>query len=123
MHPHPSRRENVSSGRRSESVSPIGGPTMLHSALLTSLDRLLRSRSKRRPQPAASSRSRTGTRPTLELLEDRLALSGYTFANIDVPNSDGTGVHGINDHGQLVGDYGNANGEHGFLLSGGQYKK
>jgi probable HAF family extracellular repeat protein len=102
---------------------------MLHSPLLSYLNRLSPSRGKRRPQRAGPThRGSTVTRISLEPLEDRLALSGYTFTDITEPNavpSPGvvsTSVTGINSRGQIVGDYYDANGNvHGFLLSAGQY--
>jgi probable HAF family extracellular repeat protein len=95
---------------------------MFLSVLLAYLNRLSPSRNKHRPRPAASTRRRSAaTRPTLEVLEDRVALSGYTFTNIDVPNARFTEADGINARGQIVGNYGDASGQHGFLLSGGQY--
>ena len=45
----------------------------------------------------------------------RAASDGFTV--IDVPGSVGTEARGINDPGQIVGDYQDANGLHGFLLS------
>jgi hypothetical protein len=42
------------------------------------------------------------TRLNLELLEDRLALSGYTFSTIDVPNARSTEADAINARGQIV---------------------
>jgi hypothetical protein len=60
---------------------------MLLSVLLAYLNRLSPSRRKRRPRRAGPTRrGPTGTRLTLEVLEDRLALSGYTFTTIDDPN-------------------------------------
>ena len=52
-----------------------------------------------------------------------LALTGraqadYTFTQIDVPGSDGTLAFGINDSGQIVGYYQDADGYfHGFLAT------
>jgi probable HAF family extracellular repeat protein len=61
----------------------------------------------------------------LESLEGRTLLSvgGYNFQTIDDPlGVNGTGAEGINDRGQIVGVYFDANNvQHGFLLSGGQY--
>src|SRR5262245_54625266 len=100
---------------------------MLYSTLLTYLNRLSPSRGKRCPRRAGPTRrSRPATRPTLEVLEDRLALSnaGYTFPPIDDPNAVNGRTYpvGINDRGQIVGGYVDANGVgHAFLLSGGQY--
>jgi hypothetical protein len=95
---------------------------MLLSVLLAYLNRLPESLGKRRPRRAGPTRpSRAGTRPTLEVLEDRLALSGYTFTTIDgppnaIPGSAST--NGINDPGQIVGTYSDANGvAHAYLLS------
>jgi len=47
----------------------------------------------------------------------------YNYATLDNPSAIGasTTVTGINDTGQIVGNYSNAGGLHGFLLSGGTY--
>ncbi|HZQ21762.1 MAG TPA: hypothetical protein VFA89_03095 [Terriglobales bacterium] len=44
-----------------------------------------------------------------------------TFTSIDVPNSNSTAALGINNHGDIVGDYAVAGKGSGFLLSGGQF--
>src|SRR5262245_8169433 len=57
----------------------------------------------------------------LESLEDRTVPS-YTFTTIEPPGSIFTEAIGINDSGEIVGDYRLAdNLTHGFLLSGGTY--
>ena len=45
----------------------------------------------------------------------------YTFATIDVPGANFTRAHGINDSGQIVGEYQDTAtfATHGYLLSGG----
>jgi probable HAF family extracellular repeat protein len=43
-----------------------------------------------------------------------------TLTTIDVPNEFNTDLHGINDHGDIVGSYGST-GLHGFLLSKGTF--
>ena len=45
----------------------------------------------------------------------------FTFTNIDVPGAYSTYALGINNLGQIVGNYDNASGEHGFLYSGGVF--
>jgi len=71
-------------------------------------------------------------RPTLEALETRAVPSvSYTFHTIDDPNAGTTGSPlevqgtfsvGINDRGEISGNYGDANYlTHGFLLSHGHY--
>src|SRR5437773_583698 len=45
----------------------------------------------------------------------------YTFTQIDVPGADFTRAFGINDVGQIVGDFGNATGTHGFLDTAGTF--
>jgi probable HAF family extracellular repeat protein len=47
------------------------------------------------------------------------SAGGYT--TLDVPGSTATEALGINDAGQIVGDYLAGGGQHGFLLSGGSY--
>ena len=45
----------------------------------------------------------------------------HKFTSIDYPGSTWTYAHGINDAGDTVGEYGDAqNLSHGFLLSGGK---
>src|SRR5438477_7728797 len=47
----------------------------------------------------------------------------YRFTTLDVPGSSfpsGT-MNGLNDSGQIVGSYLDANGTHGFLLENGNY--
>lgn len=43
------------------------------------------------------------------------------FVSFDPPGSSATFPGGINDAGQIVGNFTDANGSHGFLLSGGVY--
>jgi len=45
----------------------------------------------------------------------------YTFTTLDVPGASFTYAFGINDAGQIVGDYYDGSRYHGFLLSEGQY--
>jgi len=46
----------------------------------------------------------------------------YTYTTIDVPFASGSShAFGINDFGQIVGEYGGAGGSHGYLYSGGTY--
>src|SRR5215831_3437398 len=48
----------------------------------------------------------------------------YTYTTFDDPlntSGDGTLASGINDTGEIVGTYADANGVHGFLLSSGSY--
>jgi uncharacterized membrane protein len=70
--------------------------------------------------------------PLPEALETRTALSaGYVFSTIDDPSAGKTGsslgvqgtfVLGINDHGQITGNYGDSSDEtHGFRLNHGKY--
>jgi hypothetical protein len=47
-------------------------------------------------------------------------MTVYTFSTFDDPLGITTRAFGINDMGQIVGDYQNASA-HGFLLSGGVY--
>ena len=48
-------------------------------------------------------------------------LSGGAFTSIDVPGATQTLATGINDAGQIVGQYNDATGTHGFLLNGGVF--
>jgi uncharacterized membrane protein len=49
-------------------------------------------------------------------------LSGGSFTTIDVPGATLTAVFGLNDLGDVVGSYIDADrARHGFLLSGGNY--
>jgi hypothetical protein len=52
-------------------------------------------------------------------------VTGYTFTEINVPGSQpgSTGFFGIgiNDKGQIVGDYVDSAGQHGFFYTNGQY--
>jgi probable HAF family extracellular repeat protein len=47
----------------------------------------------------------------------------YNYTTLDDPSSVGftTTAGGINSAGQIVGNYGNASGTHGFLYSSGAY--
>jgi probable HAF family extracellular repeat protein len=45
----------------------------------------------------------------------------YTFTSIDVPDAQQTMAFGINDHGQIVGTWGDAVRVHGFLLDHGTF--
>src|SRR5438128_12037669 len=47
-----------------------------------------------------------------------MAQPNYAYAPLDVPGSFDTEAFGINNAGQVVGQYGNV---HGFVLSGGAY--
>ncbi len=46
---------------------------------------------------------------------------GGVYSTLDVPGSTATFASGINDAGQIVGDYYNSAGLHGFLYSNGVY--
>ena len=47
-------------------------------------------------------------------------MSVYTYTTLDDPLATGsTFAYGINSAGQVVGEYHNASGDHGFLYSGG----
>jgi uncharacterized membrane protein len=45
----------------------------------------------------------------------------YTFTTIDAPGSTGTTAQGINDAGQIVGNFQDATGGHGYLLDGATF--
>ncbi len=46
----------------------------------------------------------------------------YTYTTLNDPlATGGTNAYGINDLGQIVGEYGGDGGFHGFLYSGGTY--
>src|SRR5947209_7318278 len=47
------------------------------------------------------------------------AQPSYVYTKLDVPGSDYTRAHGINDSGQIVGAYVEADVTHGFLLDNG----
>ena len=49
------------------------------------------------------------------------AAPTFSFTTIDVPALTGTEASGINDTGQIAGNYGNASGGHGFLKDGSTY--
>jgi probable HAF family extracellular repeat protein len=50
------------------------------------------------------------------------ANKGGTFSNVDFPGATGTQAIGVNNAGQIVGEYFDAaNGEHGFVSSGGTF--
>ena len=44
-------------------------------------------------------------------------ISGSGFTTIDVPGAVATAAIGINAQGDIVGEYSDAGGTHGFLLS------
>jgi hypothetical protein len=46
---------------------------------------------------------------------------GGTFSNVDFPGASATQVIGVNDAGQMVGDYFDGTGEHGFVSDGGNF--
>jgi len=50
-------------------------------------------------------------------------LSGGNFITIDDSLATATAPFGINDAGQVVGFYFDGAGAHGFLLSGGRFKR
>jgi uncharacterized membrane protein len=47
--------------------------------------------------------------------------SPFAFATIDFPGSTSTAAFGLNNSGQVVGDYGPGGAIQGFLLSGGTF--
>src|SRR5581483_2286014 len=51
------------------------------------------------------------------------AQTHYVFSKIDAPfpGTVQTLAYGINAHGDIVGNFVDANGDHGFLLKGGEY--
>jgi probable HAF family extracellular repeat protein len=53
-------------------------------------------------------------------IEHGYLLSGGTYTTIDVPGSSFTAAYGINNAGQIVGQF-NTDRAHGYLLSGGTY--
>jgi probable HAF family extracellular repeat protein len=55
------------------------------------------------------------------LVTHALAATTYTYSDITVPGSISTSPRGINNNGDVVGDYQNSSGVFGFLLSGGVY--
>lgn len=60
--------------------------------------------------------------PVFALVVSSNALAvTYTFTTLDVPGATATRVWGINDAGQIVGDFSNATGTHGFLDTGGVF--
>src|SRR5262245_48262154 len=71
------------------------------------------------------SRKRRGSAariPQLDTLEERRLLSTYSFTRLDVPGATFTEGYGINNSGQIVGDYSDASGHwHGFLKDSGGY--
>src|SRR5882724_7101728 len=61
---------------------------------------------------------------SLSLLLSTVATTyaaSYTFTPIDVPGAQNTVARGINDGGQIVGQFDNATGTHGFLKDGDTY--
>jgi hypothetical protein len=68
-------------------------------------------------------RRRGRRRPCLESLEERSLLS-YLFTSIDVPDvpdANYTAAAGVNDGGQIVGNYYSGGHYHGFLMDGGSF--
>ncbi|WP_089717776.1 discoidin domain-containing protein [Candidatus Entotheonella palauensis] len=60
-----------------------------------------------------------GLTPTNELRTHGFLLQGTVFTPIDVPDSTTTSISDINNAGQIVGAFGDANGDiHGFVLEG-----
>lgn len=60
---------------------------------------------------------------TITGADDAFVYVRGKFVNISPPGATSTQAHGINDKGQIVGTYiDSANIQHGFLLSGGQYR-
>ena len=60
---------------------------------------------------------------TLEGMNHGFLLNGGQFTTIDYPNATYTAAMGINDNGQIVGQYtDHAGTSHGYLLSGGQFQ-
>ena len=51
----------------------------------------------------------------------QVKAAGYTLTTLNVPGASSTIASGINNSGQIVGQYSNTGGTHGFLLSGGVY--
>ena len=49
------------------------------------------------------------------------ANNGGIFSNVDFPGASGTQVIGVNDAGQMVGDYFDGTGEHGFVSDSGTF--
>ena len=49
-------------------------------------------------------------------------FDGFTFTNIDFPGASDTGAYAINNKGQIVGFYGDANHSHAFVLTHDDYK-
>src|SRR6266478_8098356 len=47
--------------------------------------------------------------------------SAFSFTQVDAPNATLTRALGINDAGQIVGDFRNSTGTHGFLDTGGSF--
>ena len=45
----------------------------------------------------------------------------YTFTTVDPPGSVGTDAFGINNAGELVGNFGTGGPAHGFLATGGHF--
>ena len=48
-------------------------------------------------------------------------VAQYTYTELDVPGAMVTNANGINDSGQIVGNFDDASGDHGFLLNNGIY--
>src|SRR5438876_3542937 len=49
------------------------------------------------------------------------SAQGQSFTTIDVPGAFSTSALGINSKGDIVGEYTNLTGNHGFLLSSGAF--
>src|SRR5260370_515410 len=47
--------------------------------------------------------------------------SAFNFTQVDAPNATLTRALGINDAGQIAGDFRNSTGTHGFLDTGGSF--
>jgi probable HAF family extracellular repeat protein len=60
---------------------------------------------------------------SLSVLLSALAAhaASYTFTTFDVPGVMGTAASGINNRGQIVGEFDDATGQHGFLKDGARY--
>ena len=54
-------------------------------------------------------------------IEHSFLQSNGTATVLDVPNGNQTIAFSVNDNGQVVGTFGDANGQHGFIYSAGTY--
>jgi uncharacterized membrane protein len=72
---------------------------------------------------ASTPRARSSGFTTTATVEHGFLYSGGSYTTLDDPlGTLGTGAWGINDAGQIVGDYIDGNGAfHGFFYSGGSY--